>query len=54
MSDKKTIRQNLVFSKQTRVLLEKLTRIHDRSMTGVIEQLIKKEAKEYGLIEARE
>jgi len=38
----------------TRSMLEKLTKIHDRSMTGVIEQLIKREARENGLIEERD
>lgn len=41
-------------STDTRALLEKLTKIHDRTMTGVIEQLIKKEAKVCGLIEPRD
>ncbi len=39
---------------ETREMLRKLAKIHDRSMTGVIEQLIKKESKEYGLIESRD
>jgi hypothetical protein len=40
-------------SSDTREMLDKLTKLHDRPMTGVIEQLIKKEAKEYGLLETR-
>lgn len=43
-----------VVKPEIKALLLKLSLIHDRSMTGVIEQLIKKEGKEYGLIESRE
>ncbi|MFA5921204.1 MAG: hypothetical protein WC856_07915 [Methylococcaceae bacterium] len=53
-SSTKQSRIGLKVNDETRVMLEKLTKIHDRPMTGVIEQLIKKEAKEYGLIESRE
>jgi hypothetical protein len=39
---------------ETRSMLIKLSKLHDRSITSVFEQLIKKEAKEYGLIESRQ
>jgi hypothetical protein len=41
-------------SDQSKALLPKLAKLQDRSMAGVINYLIKKEAKEYGLIESRE
>lgn len=50
----RTSKVNYVLREETKSMLEKLAKIHDRSMTGVIEQLIKKEAKEYGLIESRD
>jgi hypothetical protein len=45
---------SFVFNEESKVLLSKLAKIHDRSMTSVLVQLIKKESKEYGLIEARD
>ena len=51
---KKTERVNLQISTKNRILLEKLAKIHDRSMTNMIEVLVVKEAKEYGLIESRD
>jgi len=44
---------NINISKDSRILLEKLSKIHDRSMTNCIEYLLKKEGTEYGLIESR-
>lgn len=35
----------------TKRRLKELAKIHDRPMTGVIEQLIKKECKELGLLD---
>lgn len=49
----KTLRVAFQITTETRSMLDKLAILHDRPMTGVIEQLIKKEAKEYGLIESR-
>jgi len=50
---KKTERMVFQVSPDIRLMLDKLAKVHDRSMTGVIEQLIKKEAKKHGLIESR-
>lgn len=47
----KTTSLSFVMHKETKILLEKLAHIHDRSMTGVVEQLIKKEAKECGILD---
>jgi len=51
---KKTERVNLQITTENRKLLEKLAKIHDRSMTNMVEVLVIREAKEYGLIEARD
>lgn len=49
----KTARINCTFNPATRSVLEKLTRIQDRSMTNVLELLVMEKGREYGLIEAR-
>jgi|CXWL01.1.fsa_nt_gi hypothetical protein len=41
-------------SEDSKALLPKLAKLQDRSMAGVLNYLIKKESKEYGLIEARD
>jgi hypothetical protein len=43
-----------IFSPKHKIMLWKLTRIHNKSPTGMVEELIKKEAAVYGLIESRE
>lgn len=50
----KTQKMTFEFSDDTRSLLLKLHKLQDRSMTGVIEHLVKNEGKKYGLIESRE
>ena len=50
----RTAKVNFLFRQETRELLDILTKIHDRSMTSVLEQLVKKEAKEHGLIDSRD
>jgi hypothetical protein len=39
---------------KTKTMLKKLSKLQDRSMTGVLQYLIKKEAREYGLVEPRD
>ncbi|MFA5996652.1 MAG: hypothetical protein WC790_02945 [Candidatus Paceibacterota bacterium] len=46
----KPVRVAFQISNETKLLLDKLAKIYDRPMTGVFEQLLKKEAKEHGLI----
>jgi hypothetical protein len=43
-----------IFSPKHKIMLWKLTRIHNKSVTGIVEDLITKEAAVYGLIESRE
>lgn len=47
-------RINIMTTREHRIMLEKLSKIHERSMTGVFEMLVKQESKVYGLIESRE
>ena len=53
MENRKTTPIFMTISKDSRLMLEKLSKIHHRSMTNTVEQLIREEAIEYGLIEAR-
>jgi len=46
----RTAKVNFMIREDTRVMLEKMSIIECRSMTGVVEQLIRKAAKEYGII----
>lgn len=51
---KKTKDENLAIQRKHRLMLRKLALLHNNSMTGVIETLIKKESINYGLIESRD
>jgi hypothetical protein len=44
----------LTCSAKHKIMLLKLKRIHNKSATDIVEDLIKKEAATYGLIESRE
>jgi hypothetical protein len=50
----KSEKLNFKFTPDTRRLLEKLSKINDRSMTNMLEVLIVKESREFGLIESRD
>ena len=50
----KNIPTSFVFDEETKILIKKLAKIHDRSQAGILKFLVKKEAKEYGLIESRD
>jgi len=49
----KTERVNYKINSETRIVLEKLSKIQSRSMTSTLELIIMEKGKEYGLIEAR-
>jgi hypothetical protein len=54
MTDKKQTSTSFMLSDESKILLAKLAKIQDRSQNKTLHYLIKKEAKEYGLIEARD
>ena len=46
-------RIHVLLTVDEKILLRKLAKLHDRSASNLVKTLIIKEAKEYGLIEAR-
>ena len=53
-TENKTVGYHYKCTPKTQLLLKKLSRLHFRPISGVIEYLIYEEGKKYGLIEARE
>lgn len=51
---KRTIRVSFVISEEGKALLDKLALIFDMNRTDVVEALLDKSGKEYGLIESRD
>ena len=54
MTEKTLKPTSFMLNEESKILLAKLAKIQDRSMNGTLNYLIKKESKEYGLIEARD